>query len=57
VNAKQMGTHIAWTLTAEAVHRLAARSIPEEAGKSFSRAAKSREKETGYEEEIEAAGS
>jgi putative membrane protein len=47
INAKELGNHIAWTLTAETVHRLASRFPSKEQG----------EEETSHERKIEAAGS
>ena len=35
VNSKEMGNHVAWTLTAEAVHRLAARFLGGRNGRSL----------------------
>ena len=48
INAKELGNHIAWTLTAEAVHRLAPRLV-ERAGEIPSRA--ERERRYGHEQE------
>ena len=57
VNAKEVVNHVAWTMAAETVHRLAVRFPASETGEIVPRAARQKQKEPEHEAKIKADGS